>query len=76
MLKNAERLQNDECCCRKSQDRDRDMKLLLDMHKCVPKEARDKAQVSRPGGTQHSERCPRGQTLNYRPSAPSLHDVA
>jgi len=31
--------------CRKSQDRERDLKLLLDMYKTVPKETREKAQV-------------------------------
>ena len=31
---------------RKSQDRERDLKLLLDMYKTVPKDTREKAQVS------------------------------
>ena len=30
---------------RKSQDRERDLKLLLDMYKTVPKDTREKAQV-------------------------------
>jgi len=32
--------------CRKSQDRERDLKLLLDMYKSVSKDTREKAQVS------------------------------
>jgi len=31
--------------CRKSQDRERDLKLLLDMYKSVSKDTREKAQV-------------------------------
>jgi len=31
--------------CRKSQDRERDLKLLLDMYKTVSKDTREKAQV-------------------------------
>ncbi len=31
--------------CRKSQDSQKELKLLLDMYKSVPKEARDKVQV-------------------------------
>ena len=33
------------CLFRRSQDRERDLKLLLDTYKCLPKESRDKAQV-------------------------------
>ena len=32
--------------CRKLLDKEREMKLLLDMYKSAPKESRDKAQVS------------------------------
>ena len=34
------------CFARKSQDREKELKLLLDMYKGLPKDHRDKVQVS------------------------------